>query len=155
MILFLEILMIGALFFQPSQSRLFAGGVFISILILHEVIFSQSEGLTYYGSASLFYIGIMIITSPAAHVTRLVFDIHKICLAAITVNAFGWLLWFFYFQPAVYNIAYLGLHCWAIYVLMQRVRRKQDEFRIDWGHIGFRSNADVCNKYLPQYKGET
>jgi len=146
--------MIGVLFFQPSQSRLFAGSIFVFALMLHELFFAQSEGLAYYGSASLFYIGIMIITLAAAPVTRLVLDIHKICLASIFINACGWLLWFLHFPPAAYNITYLGLHCWAIYALMQRIRGRENEFRTDWGSINFRISVSSRNKYLPQYKGK-
>lgn len=152
---FLEFLIIGSLFFQPSQSRLFTGGVFIFILMLHELLFGQAEGLMYYASASLFYVGIIILTAAASRVTRLVLDIHKICLASIFINALGWALWFFYFPPAIYNIAYIGLHCWAIYALMQRTRRKENGFRTDWGSVNFCFNADSWNKYLPRYKGQT
>lgn len=147
--------MIAALFFQPSQSRLFVGSVFVFVLMLHEFFFMQSDGFIYYASASLFYLGIMFITAAAAHVTRLVLDIHKICLASIFINSMGWLLWFYHFPPVIYNITYLGLHCWTIYILMQRVRRRQDEFRTDWGSIGFHNNTNAWDKYLPQYKGET
>ena len=155
MILFLEILMIGTLFFQPSQSRLYTGAVFAAVLLIHEVLFSASVGLMYHGSASLFYVLIIILTSAAAPVTRLVLDIHKICLASIIINALGWTLWFFYFPPVAYDIAYIGLHCWAIYALMQRTKRKEDGFRTDWGGVNFCFNDNSWNKYIPQYKGET
>jgi len=152
-LLFLEILMIGTLLLQPSQSRLYTGGVFAGGLILHEIFFSASTGLIYYGMASLFYVAIIMLTAVAAPVTRLVLDIHKICLASIFMNACGWVLWFFYFPPAIYNIAYMGLHCWAIYALMQRTKRKEDGFRTDWGSVNFRLYANSWNKYLPHYKG--
>jgi len=147
--------MIMTLFLQPSQSRLYTGAVFAGILLLHELFFSASTDLMYYGMASLFYVGIIMLTAVAAPVTKLVLDIHKICLASIFINALGWVLWFFYFPPAIYNIAYIGLHCWAIYALMQRNRRKEDGFRTDWGSINFRLYANAWNKYLPDYKGQT
>ncbi len=154
-LLYLEILLVGTLLLQPSQSRLYTGGVFVGVLILHEIFFSASTGLMYYGMASLFYVTIIMLTAVAAPVTRLVLDIHKICLASIFINALGWALWFFYFPPAIYNIAYLGLHCWAIYTLMQRIKRKEDGFRTDWGSFNFRFYANAWDKYLPQYKGQT
>jgi len=147
--------MVGALFLQPSQSRIYTGGVFAGALILHETFFSASAGLVYHGSASLFYVGIIILTSFAAPVTRLVLDIHRICLASIMINAMGWVLWFFYFPPVIYNIAYIGLHCWAVYALMQRTKRKDDGFRTDWRNIDFRLLPNCRDKYLPQYKGRT
>lgn len=150
---FLEFLMILTLIFQPSQSRIFTATAFVGTLIFHEIFFSASAGLVYHGWASLFYVGIIILTSFAAPVTRLVLDIHKICLASIFINALGWALWFFYFPPAIYNIAYIGLHCWAIYALMQRTRRKGNDFRADWGDINFRFNVGGRYKYFPHYKG--
>ena len=147
--------MVLTLLFQPSQSRLYTAAVFAGALLLHEAFFSATAGLMYHGSASLFYVGIIVLTSAAAPVTRLVLDIHKICLASITINAFGWALWFFYFPPVAYDIAYIGLHCWAIYALMQRTKRKEDGFRTDWGGVNFHFNAIVRNKFLPDYKGQT
>lgn len=147
--------MVGALLLQPSQSRVYTGVVFAGAILLHELFFSESAGLTYHGSAALFYVGIIMLTAAAAPVTRLVLDIHKICLASIMINAGGWLLWFFYFPPEIYNIAYLGLHCWAMYALMQRTKRKDDGFRSDWRDINFCLLPNGRNKYLPQYKGRT
>jgi len=147
--------MIGTLLLQPSQSRLYTGVVFAGVIMLHELFFSAFAGLAYHGSAALFYVGIIMLTAAAAPVTRLVLDIHKICLASITINALGWGLWFFYFPPAIYNIAYIGLHCWVIYALMQRTKRKEDGFRTDWGSVNFRLYANSWNKYLPHYKGQT
>ena len=154
-LLFLEILMVGALFLQPSQSRIYTGVVFAGAILLHEVFFSETAGLMYHGSAALFYVGIIILTSFAAPVTRLVLDIHKICLASILINALGWALWSFYFPPAIYNIAYIGLHCWVIYALMQRTRRKDDGFRREWRDINFRLLPNCWGKLLPDYKGQT
>jgi len=147
--------MIGTLRLQPSQSRLYTGAVFAGALLLHEIFFSASAGLMYHGSAALFYVGIIMLTAVAAPVTRLVLDIHKICLASIFINACGWALWFFYFPPAIYNIAYIGLHCWAVYALMQRTKRKEDGFKTDLGDIKFRFNVGGRYKFLPNYKGQT
>lgn len=154
MLYILEVLMLGTLYFQPSESRLFTGGVFILVIILHELIFSAYTGIVYYGSAALFYLAIMIITAGASHLTSLVLDIHKICLIAIIVNAVGWIVWYIYFPPNLYNFASVFLHAWGIWALMKRTGSKENEFRTDWGAIDFRPNADTWNKYFNSFKSK-
>jgi len=152
--IFLEIVIFVTLFFQPSESRLYTGSIFFAMLILHEFIFSTADGLMYYGTAALFYLGIMVLTAPAINVTKLVLDIHKICLIAIIVNATGWIAWFAYLPPNLYNFASIFLHACGIWALLRRTRKEEHgSFKLDGGHLNFRPNFSSCTEYLQKYKG--
>lgn len=121
-------------------------------ILLHELLFSNFTGLMYYGSSALFYVAIIMLTAPAAPVTRLVLDIHKICLGSILVNAAGWLLWYFYYPPTIFDLIYFGLHGWVIYALLKQTRVKSRDFKRDWGDINLRFLPDGRTEYLPKYK---
>jgi len=150
----LEILILITLYFQPSESRLYTGAVFLLMLVLHEVIFSASDGLVYYGTSALCYLGIMFFTAPAVNVTKLVLDIHKICLMSIVVNAFGWVAWLAYLPPNLYNFASIVLHICGVWALLQRTRKEDHGgFELDGGLLNFRPNISFCSEYLQKYKG--
>jgi len=155
-LIFLEVLIFITLYFQPSESRLYTGGVFIFMLVMHELIFSDYEGLIYHGSTALCYLGIMIFTAPAVNVTRLVLDIHKICIMAIFINAWGWLAWVEYLPPSLYNLASMVLHACSVYVLLKRTRKADHgSFKLDGGRLNFRLNFNFCSEYIQKYKGPT
>lgn len=150
----LEIGIFITLFYQPSESRLYTGSIFFLMLIFHEIIFSDYDGLMYYGTAALFYFGIMFLTAPAINITKLVLDIHQICLIAIIVNAVGWVAWLTYLPPNLYNFASMILHACGIWALLQRTRKvEHGGFRIDGGLLDFRPNFRFCTEYIQKHKG--
>jgi len=154
-LIFLEVCILITLYFQPSESRLYTGSVFIFMLVMHELIFGETDGLTYYGTAAAFYLGIMIFTAPAINVTKLVLNIHKICLVAIIVNAMGWIAWKAYLPPNLYNFASILLHTWGVWALLQGTRKEDHggSFKLDGGHLNFRPNFNFRSEYLQKYKG--
>ena len=153
-LIFLEVLILITLCFQPSESRLYTGGVFIFMLVMHELIFSASDGLVYYGSSALCYLGIMVFTAPAVNVTRLVLDIHKLCIIAIVINAWGWVNWLAYLPPSLYNLASMVLHACSVYVLLKRTGKgDHGSFKLDGGLLNFRPNFSFCSEYIQKYKG--
>jgi len=147
--------MLGILYFQPSESRLYTASVFLGMLIFHELIFKDADGLIYYGTAGLTYLGIMFFTAPAINVTKLVLDIHKICLMGIIINATGWIAWSAYLPPSLYNLASMTLHACSVWVLLQRTRKEDHgrSFKLDGGLLNFRPNISFCREYLQKYKG--
>jgi len=107
-------------FIQPNAPRFFAAVTFVSVTISHELFLSHYDGLAYYGSAALFDLGIIAITSGIRPVPKMVLSLHKICLASMVLNLVGWGLWFFYLPPVVYDASFVILYVWALLTFINR-----------------------------------
>ena len=105
---------------QPTSQRLFAATVFMSITILHNVFFWELDGLAYYGSAAAFDLLIVILTSGINPVPKIILKLQIICITSAILNLCGWLIWYFYFPPMAYNIAFICLYMYTVIVLTSR-----------------------------------
>lgn len=141
-------------FIQPNAPRLFAAVSFVTITLLHEILLSDLDGLQYYGSAALFDLGIIIITSGINPVPKMVLSLHKICIASILVNLLGWVIWFFYFPPFLYDLAFVGVYAWALYIFIKRDWLNVGGYTMDSWASCFRFNRITWDNYFSKYKGE-
>lgn len=107
-------------FIQPNAPRLFAAVIFIGVMLLHELFLSGYTGLMYYGSAALFDLAIIIIISGINPVPKMVLRLHNVCIVSIFANLAGWILWFFYYPPLIYDAAFVAIYLWALITLIKR-----------------------------------
>lgn len=110
--------------FQPNKARFAAAAIFAAITLSHETLLKEETGILYYGTAALFDLAIMIILVGMVNMTKTALTLQKICLGAILVNFGGFVLWFFYYPPIYYNIAFVVLYSWAVIALIRK--DKQD-----------------------------
>ena len=94
--------------------------IFVGVTVCHELLFADLDGLAYYGSAALFDLAIIIITSAIRPVPRLVVRLHRICIVSILLNLVGWTLWTLYYPPILYDAAFFLVYAWAIITLTGR-----------------------------------
>ena len=107
-------------FIQPNAPRLFAAVIFMGVTLLHELFLSSYTGLIYYGSAALLDLAIIIIISGINPVPKMVLRLHNICIVSIFANLVGWILWFFYYPPLVYDTAFAAIYIWVLITLIKR-----------------------------------
>lgn len=107
-------------FIQPNAPRLFAAVSFVAIISLHEFLLSHLDGFQYYGSAALFDLLIIVLTSGINPVPKMVLSLHKVCITSILANLAGWLLWFLYYPPLAYDAAFVAIYAWALMTLIKR-----------------------------------
>ena len=143
-----------AAFIQPNAPRLFAAVSFVMITLLHESLLSELDGLQYYGSAALFDLGVIIITSGINPVPKMVLSLHRLCIASIVANLFGWLLWFFYSPPFLYDAAFVGIYIWALYILVERDALNVGDYSLDSWASCFRFNRDTWASYFNKHGGK-
>ncbi len=105
-------------FLQPTLSRAVVAGVFVFFIMSHEVLAYSLDGLMYYGSSSLFDLLIISIITKISFASRLCFQLQLICLASIFINALGWMMWFTYQPPDLYNWCFIVLNFYAVYCLI-------------------------------------
>ena len=128
-------------FMQPNAPRFFGAAIFGSLTISHSLLLSELDGLAYYGSAAIFDLLFMIITSSMSPVPDMIFSLYKVCLASMVVNAFGWVLWMTYQPHVLYNCAFLVIYGWAFVVLLRRGKVDVGDYTLDsWRtcfHFGY------------------
>ena len=150
----MTILMLMSLL-QPNAPRLFAAVAFTCVTVLPEQLLSAYTGLGYYGSAALFDLGIITLTSWINPVPRMVISLHKICMVSILLNAVGWVLWTLYYPPLVYDMSYIALYAWTLFVFTRRGDRDVGGFTLDSWRACFRFDIGTWRSYHAKYGGPT
>lgn len=141
-------------FIQPNAPRFFAAVSFVTVTLSHELLLSDLDGLKYYGSAALFDLAIIILTSGINPVPKMVLSLHKICIASILVNLLGWVIWFFYFPPLIYDLAFVVIYAWALYVFIKRDSLNVGGYSLGSWATCFRFNRSAWVSYFNKHKGE-
>lgn len=139
---------------QPNAPRLFAAVVFVAVISLHEALFSPLDGLQYYGSAALFDLLIIVLTSGINPVPRMVLSLHRLCIVSILANMAGWVIWFFYFPPLAYDLAFVAINSWALFILIKRDGANVGGYSLDSWASCFRFNRSPWAVHFNQYGGK-
>lgn len=141
-------------FIQPNAPRFFAALAFVAITLLHELFLSHYDGLLYYGSAALFDLAIIIATSGIRPVPEMVLSLHRICLVSILANFLGWVIWFLYFPPLIYDASFVAIYAWALITLIKRNGLDVGGYTLDSWATCFRFNRSAWLSYRNHYKGK-
>jgi len=121
MVIDILITIIGiAVFLQPNTARLYVSCIYFLSVVGHDVLFSDYTGIAYYGSAALSDFLAMILISNIRPISIVSISIANICFISIIINTFGWLLWYFYQPPIVYNAAFIVIYVAAFFALLKR-----------------------------------
>lgn len=147
-------LIIATAFFQPNAPRLYAALVFVGVTALHEVFFSNYEGMQYYGSAALFDLAIIIIASGINPVPKMVLSLQKICIVSIVANLAGWIMWFLYYPPIIYDLAFVAIYAWTLIILIKRTGANVGGYTMDSWATCFRFNRSAWYLYLNRNAGQ-
>jgi hypothetical protein len=150
----LVFLVVAFAFLQPSAPRFFAAVSFVSITLLHELLLSDYVGLMYYGSAALFDLGIIILTSGISPVPKMVLTLHKICMVSILANLAGWLMWFLYYPPLAYDAAFAIIYAWTLITLINRDSLDVGGYTLDSWASCFRFDSSPWALYISKHTGK-
>lgn len=141
-------------FIQPNAPRFFAAVLFVSITLTHEIFLSHLDGLMYYGSAALLDLAIIVLTSGINPVPRMVLSLHRVCIASIVLNLAGWVLWFFYFPPLLYDLAFVTLYAWALWIFTKRDRADVGGYTLGSWASCFRFDRSAWAIHLIKHGGK-
>lgn len=108
---------------QPSSERMGAACVYAGVNLAHLALISPwIGGYGYYLSAAMADIFIMAIIIQMPRITAVAISLLRVCLVEVIVNAIGWILWFKYFEPALYNSTFYLIYGWIVLILMRKDR---------------------------------
>lgn len=105
---------------QPCAPRLFSCIVFAGVTWAHELFLSHLTGLPYYGSAALFDLAIIVLTSGVRPVPAVVIRLQEICLVSIVANLMGYLLWASFLPPVAYDVCFTLIYLWAVISMLKK-----------------------------------
>jgi len=113
---FVFALLVGAIM-QSRANRRVACSLFILPTLFHELLLKHLDGLAYYLSAASLDVLIIVLLSKIARVDALILRLQIVCTLSITINAVGFVIWFFYYPPTFYNLASCLVFALALIVM--------------------------------------
>jgi hypothetical protein len=105
---------------QPTARRAFVASVFSGLTYLHNIHLYELHGFAYYASDALMYLTVMSATAVLSRLDGFGMAIHKICIAAIVLDAAGWAMYMLYLEPMAYNVSFMALYGIAILAYLKR-----------------------------------
>lgn len=104
---FLFICIVASILLITSKLDRICITVFILITLFHEIFLSNLGGFWYYITAANCDLLIICILGQLSFRTRLSVNLQYLSVLSIILNLNGWLDWYSYKPPGVYNTSYL------------------------------------------------
>ena len=136
-----------------SKKRRAAALVFAGINLYHGLCMAGFSDHRYFISGAFLAMLIIGVTANLPTVSKLTIDIQRICIADIIINAAGWVMYEFYLDPFIYNMAFTLLYSWAIVVLLKDEGLRYGAYRLDNWASYFRFDNLQSPSISPKYKG--
>lgn len=118
----LIMLVVIATILQKDQANLSAALIITSLTLFHELFFSAYDGTKYYLSAALFDMAAIILLSRLNPLPKIALDLQIVSFVSILTNTMGWVVWFRYYPPVIYDLAYVVIYSWVLLLLIKRIR---------------------------------
>jgi len=99
-----------ALTLASLLARNACGLLFVAASFLHSTFLAHLDGFLYYGSAAFFAYLTLLLSSRSIVV-------QVICLISIVLNMFGYMVWYLYMPPTIYNYTCCILYIVAAFVI--------------------------------------
>ena len=140
-------------FLQPNAGRLMAACIFSGVTLVYDGISGGLDGAEYYIGASLADLIMIIMLSGINPLPRLAMRLQYLCMASIALNFLGWMAWFLYFPPTVYDGAFVVLYAVALYVLLKKDKCDVGGYTVSSWFTRFRFNPRARSVSSRQNKG--
>ncbi len=139
---------------QPNAPRLFAVLIFMSVTLAYDAMGGSLIGFWYYVGAGGLDVGIIILTSGINPLPKMVVTLHRICMVSIAVNFIGWLMWYFYQSPVVYDSMFLVIYAWTLMTFITRDGADVGGFEMDRWRSCVRGFTDSRSMGFNQHGGK-
>lgn len=104
---------------QFNRNRALLCALFCYSAILHDVLFGAADGEMYYLSAAAFDFVVVMVLHRLFD-SKLSVTIQKISLLSMLLNFGGYILWYNYMEPMMYDYLFLALYAYAIFIFIGR-----------------------------------
>lgn len=117
-ILFILLLIVVVL--QPTRARVYTAAVFGQVAFFHDALTHHMEGGGYYIWAAAADVLVMILLIPVSSRCIVAYRITHLAFMSILLNVLGWLLWYNFYEPTVYDASFIVLYVCALITLIKR-----------------------------------
>lgn len=101
-------------FFQPDRHRFWLALCYVMPILAHDLLFGQSPGNVYFlTDAAAALLSASLLRDGSWWSVRL----QEVCLAAVIGNFAGWVAWYAYMPSLAYEVYFLLLYGWALWIL--------------------------------------
>jgi hypothetical protein len=145
---YLSYALLIAAFVQPNAPRFYACVIFISCNFFHSFFLSHYDGMLYYGSTAFINLVVILITSRINPLPKMVIMLHKICITSIVINFFGWVIWFLYYPPIIYNVTFVAIYAWTLITFINRSGDYVGGYTMDSWVACFRGHSNPSHSYF-------
>lgn len=99
-----------------KSNRLFSAAVIVLAVLAHNSFIVDFIGATYYLASAVLcaVVCIMLSIAPSITAVRLQFA----CILAILLNAVGYMMWFAYLDPAMYNFGFYLIYFYITIIII-------------------------------------
>lgn len=105
---------------QPTRPRIYTAAVFAQVTFFHDALTSHIDGGAYYLWAAAADVLIMILLIPVSSWCQVSYHITHLAFMSIILNVLGWILWYNFYEPAVYDASFIVLYVCALITLLKR-----------------------------------
>ena len=112
-------LMLIAAVFQPTAIRAYGALMAAVSLVCLDLAYAETDGILYYGSSAVCDLVVVLALSCTRRVSLMLLRIQCIMLCAIVVNLAGFVMWWAYLPPGLYNAAFVVLYSWLLFTLVR------------------------------------
>lgn len=147
-------LLVVAVLFQPTESRLYAAVIFAGLTAVHGLFLSGLDGPWYYLSAAIVDLTILWGLSRISETSGTILSLQRISLISIALNAMGCGLWLLYYPPFAYDLTFILLYLAALFTLLKKDRADVGHNSMDRKHPGLRFSTSDRDSYLHKHGGK-
>ena len=105
---------------QPNVKRFIAAAIFSVALVLFDLSANNFSDYWYYiasGASNLLIVFLISFISPPP---KMAIRLQVLSLIMMVVNFTGFILWYLYYPPFIYDLAFAFIFAVAIYILIER-----------------------------------
>lgn len=106
--------------FQRDAPRTYAAACFSAAPVIHWILFWETTGFRYYFSAAVFNLAVVALLNCIHPLCITIVRLQRIAFSMLLTNGFGAGLWYHYFEPTVYNWAFVALYGAACVELLRK-----------------------------------
>jgi len=154
MIDFLVIVLVFVALFQPTQERALAAICFASLTLVHNLLSDYFSDINYYFSDMFLHLWIIFTLVALSEITDFILILIRICIGAIVLNIFGWVIYMLYLSPIYYNYAFASLYIYTIYIMSGK-DKSYGNIAMGRRGVDLDSHNSESNSSLPRSETQT
>lgn len=143
-----------AALFQPTRTRVIAALVFATMIVVHDALLGEADGFLYYGSAAFADLIAITLLHKLAPLSKMALSLQRLSIVSICTNALGYLLWFAYAPAWPYDMAFVAVFAWAVWIMTRDLRNVGDPAD-DRGGFGLCRDIGPSGFLVQTFKGNS